>query len=110
MDCIFCEIIAGNIPSKKVYEDDHVIAFHDIHPQAPVHVLILPKAHIPSANDITDENAAAVASVFAAIPKVAQKLGVSSYRIINNCGSDAGQTVMHLHFHLLAGKSFGETF
>ena len=109
MDCIFCEIIAGNIPSKKVYEDESVVAFYDIHPQAPVHVLILPKTHISSANEITGDNVSAVADVFAAIPKVAQTLGVSSYRIINNCGADAGQTVMHLHFHLLAGKSFGET-
>lgn len=109
MDCIFCEIIAGRIPAKKVYEDEVVLAIEDIHPQAPIHVLIMPKVHIPSASEITPENASSVAAVFAAVPVIAAKLGISGYRIINNCGPDAGQTVAHLHFHLLAGKKFDET-
>ena len=101
-DCLFCRIIAGEIPSNKVYEDERVLAFHDIAPQAPVHVLVIPKEHIASADGVTEENSAAVAAVFAAIPKIAAKLGVTdSYRIINNCGAAVGQTVRHLHFHIL---------
>lgn len=109
MDCIFCEIIAGRIPTRKVYEDDNVLAIYDIKPQAPIHVVIMTKSHIPSAAQITHENVSAVSSIFTAVPKIAAKLGITSYRIINNCGPDAGQTVAHLHFHLLAGKQFGET-
>lgn len=107
-DCLFCKIIDGTIPSAKVYEDEHVYAFKDIHPQAPVHVLIVPKEHISCANDINAANSACVAGVFEAIPKIAALLGVDSYRIINNCGPLAGQTVMHLHFHLLSGVQMGE--
>lgn len=109
MDCIFCEIIKGNIPSTKVYEDEFVTAFNDLNPQMPVHVLIVPKKHIASANDITEEDTELVGRVFLAARKIAEKLGLENgYRIINNCGEDAGQTVKHLHFHMLGGKSMGE--
>ena len=108
MDCLFCKIAAGEIPSKKVYEDDAVLAFYDIEPKAPVHVLIIPKEHLSGVRDVTAENADAVARVFAAIPQVAAKLGVTDYRVVTNNGVDAGQTVQHLHFHLLAGKVLGE--
>lgn len=109
-DCIFCKIIAGEIPSKKVYEDEQIYAFEDINPQTPVHVLIVPKTHIASANELNEGNAAIVAHIFAAAPKIARQCGVAEtgYRIINNCGDDAGQTVHHLHFHLLGGRSLGE--
>ena len=107
MDCIFCKIANGEIPSKKVYEDDRCLAFYD--PQAPIHVLFIPKKHLCCVNEITEENAGEVAHIFTVIPKVAKELGLENgYRIINNCGADAGQTVMHLHFHLLGGKTMGE--
>ena len=107
--CIFCEIIAGNIPSAKVYEDDKVYAFRDINPQAPVHVLVVPKQHIPSADAINADNAAVVASIFAAIPKIAAQEGLTNgYRVITNCGEDGCQSVQHLHFHLLGGKKLSE--
>lgn len=104
--CIFCKIAAGEIPSSVVYEDDDVIAFRDINPQAPVHIVFCPKQHVlESANDVTPENAAVIGKIFAAIAKVAKQLGLNDgYRVINNCGAAAGQTVMHIHFHLLAGK------
>lgn len=109
MDCVFCEIIKGNIPSTKVYEDEFVTAFNDLNPQMPVHVLIVPKKHIASANDLTEEDAVLVGKVFLAAKAIAEKLGLENgYRIINNCGEDAGQTVKHLHFHMLGGKSMGE--
>lgn len=109
MDCIFCEIIKGNIPLTKVYEDEYVTAFNDLNPQMPVHVLIVSKKHIASANDIAEEDAELVGRVFVAAGKIAEKLGLDNgYRIINNCGEDAGQTVKHLHFHLLGGKTMGE--
>ena len=108
-DCLFCKIIAGEIPSTKVYEDDKVYAFRDINPQAPVHVLVLPKEHMDSANAITAENVGNVAAVFEAIPKIAAAEGLSSgYRVINNCGADGGQTVMHIHFHLIGGRKLRE--
>jgi len=107
MDCIFCKIIAGEIPSKKVYEDDRVFAFYDINPQAKIHVLVVPKKHIDSANAVDTENSDAVSAVFEAIPKIAKKLGIESYRVINNCGEKAGQSVMHLHFHLLYDDKLG---
>ena len=108
-DCLFCKIIAGEIPSTKVYEDDKVYAFRDINPQAPVHVLVLPKEHMDSANAITAENVGNVAAVFEAIPKIAAAEGLSSgYRVINSCGADGGQTVMHIHFHLIGGRKLGE--
>ena len=105
MDCLFCNIIAGKIPSVKVYEDDAVFAFRDIHPMAPVHVLVVPKAHISCADDINGGNSAAVAAVFEAIPRIAAAQGLTNgYRVITNCGEDACQSVHHLHFHVLGGK------
>lgn len=105
MDCLFCKIIEGDIPSTKVYEDEYVYAFKDINPMAAVHVLVIPKKHIACANDISAENSIEVARVFEAIPKVAEILGLDNgYRIISNCGPDADQTVLHLHFHILGGE------
>ena len=107
-DCLFCKIVDGKIPSKRVYEDEFVLAFHDIAPNAPVHVLVIPKTHIPSADAVTPENSALVAKVFEAIPKVASLAGITNgYRVITNCGSDGCQTVPHLHFHILGGKQLG---
>lgn len=104
MDCLFCKIIAGEIPSQKVYEDENVYAFRDIHPMAPVHVLVVPKMHISSADEICAENSAAVAHIFEAIPKIAAECGLQNgYRVVTNCGADACQSVGHLHFHLLGG-------
>lgn len=108
MDCLFCKIAAGEIPSNKVYEDDKVLAFYDIEPKAPVHVLIIPKVHLAGVRDVTADNSAVVAYIFAIIPQIAEKLGVTDYRIVTNNGADAGQTVQHLHFHLLAGRVLGE--
>ena len=109
MDCLFCKIIAGDIPSAKVYEDDMVYAFKDIAPLAPVHVLIVPKCHIPSADGISAENSAYVARIFEVIPKIAASLGLENgYRVITNCGEDGCQSVQHLHFHLLGGKKLPE--
>lgn len=104
-DCLFCKIIKGEIPSTKVYEDGAVYAFRDIHPMAPVHVLVVPKCHIPSCDGITPENSENVAKIFEAIPKIAAAEGlVKGYRVISNCGDDACQSVKHLHFHILGGK------
>ena len=103
-DCLFCAIIDGEIPSKKVYEDEQCYAFYDIEPQAPVHFLVVPKAHICCANAITADNSGVVAHCFEVIAKICRELGVESYRIVNNCGDQAGQTVKHLHFHVLAGR------
>jgi len=106
-DCIFCKIIAGEIPSAKVYEDEFVFAFNDISPQAPVHILVVPKEHIVSADDITVDNSHYVAKCFEAIAKIAKEKKLENgYRIINSCGHDGGQTVFHLHFHILGGKVF----
>ena len=112
MDCLFCKIINGEIPSDKVYENDRVYAFRDIAPQAPIHVVIVPKTHIASANDITADNASVVADIYEAIPEIAKSLGLSEsgYRIVNNCGKDAGQTVFHIHFHLLGGEPGGRMY
>ena len=108
MDCIFCKIAAGEIPSKKAYEDESVLAFYDLEPQAPVHILIIPKAHIASCAEITEENSAVVAHIFEVAAKLGKELGLDNgYRIVNNCGSDGGQTVHHLHFHLMGGRRFG---
>ena len=105
MDCLFCKIIAGEIPSNKVYEDDRILAFRDIAPQAPTHILVIPKTHIGSVAELTAENANVVAHIFAVIPQIAEKEGlVNGYRVVSNCGSDAGQTVHHLHFHILGGS------
>ena len=104
-DCLFCKIIAGDIPSTKVYEDDTVLAFRDIAPQAPTHILVIPKAHIPSVDGITAENSGVVAHIFQIIPQIAQAEGLTGgYRVVSNCGADAGQTVHHLHFHIMGGK------
>jgi histidine triad (HIT) family protein len=105
MDCLFCTIIAGEIPSKKVYEDDNMLAFHDIAPVAPVHVLVIPKCHIGSVAEITAENSAVVAHIFEVIAGVAKAEGLENgYRVVSNCGEHAGQTVHHLHFHILGGR------
>ena len=105
MDCLFCKIIGGEIPSNKVYEDDTVFAFRDIDPQAPVHILIVPKEHIASAKDINESNSAVVAHIFEVAAKIAKAEGLDDgFRIVNNCGDSAGQTVKHLHFHLMGGR------
>ena len=109
MDCIFCKIAEGTIPSKKVYEDDLCLAFHDINPQAPVHVLVIPKTHIASADEVSTENSAAIAHIFEVIPRVASAAGITNgYRVITNCGEDACQTVKHIHFHILGGRRLPE--
>lgn len=105
MDCLFCNIIKGEIPSKKVYDDEAVFAFWDINPNAPVHVLVVPKTHIASIDAVNEGNIAAVSKVLLTIPKIAAQLGLSNgYRVITNYGEDGGQTVSHLHFHILGGK------
>ena len=110
MDCIFCAIIKGDIPSKKVYEDDTCYAFLDINPQAPVHCLVVPKQHIASADAINGDNSATVAAIFEAIPNIARSLGLENgYRIVSNIGEDGCQSVKHLHFHVLGGKKLSET-
>jgi len=104
-DCLFCKIVAGDIPSTKVYEDDTVLAFQDIAPMAPTHILVIPKAHIGSVAEVTGENSAVVAHIFEVIPAIAKAEGLEKgYRVVSNCGPDAGQTVHHLHFHILGGK------
>ena len=104
-NCLFCKIIAGDIPSTKVYEDETVLAFRDIAPQAPTHILVIPKAHIGSVAEITDQNSHVVAHIFQVIPAIAKAEGLENgYRVVSNCGDDAGQTVHHLHFHILGGK------
>lgn len=109
MDCLFCKIIDGAIPSNKVYEDEWCLAFHDINPQAPVHVLVIPKTHIASADDVDENNSKYIARVFEAIPKVAKLAGLTNgYRVISNCGDDACQTVKHIHFHVMGGKKLPE--
>ncbi len=109
-DCLFCKIIAGEITSKKVYEDENIFAFRDINPQAPVHILVVPKTHVKCAEDINADNAYLVAKCFEAIAKIAKQEGLKDgFRVINNCGEAAGQTVPHIHFHILAGKPMGET-
>ncbi len=104
MDCLFCSIVSGDVPSRKVYEDDQVYAFYDIDPQAPVHFLVIPKEHIPSAGAVTEENSAVVAHCFEVIAKVTAQLGITDFRVVSNCGDQAGQSVHHLHFHVLAGR------
>ena len=105
MDCLFCKIVAGQIPSTKVYEDEQVLAFRDIAPQAPTHILVIPKAHIGSVAEVSKENSAVVAHIFEVIAKVAEAEGLKDgYRVVSNCGAHAGQTVHHLHFHILGGR------
>lgn len=104
-NCLFCKIAAGEISSGKVYEDETVYAFRDINPQAPVHILIIPKAHLDSINAVTADNSAVIAHIFEVIPQIAKEAGLrSGYRVVSNCGPDAGQTVNHLHFHILGGR------
>ncbi len=106
MDCIFCNIANGEIPSTKVYEDDKVLAFLDLDPQAPTHFLVVPKAHIASVNDIDEDNADIIAHIFTVISKIAKEQGLENgYRVVTNTGEDGGQTVAHLHFHVLGGRS-----
>jgi histidine triad (HIT) family protein len=108
-DCIFCKIVEGSIPSTKVYEDDQVLAFNDINPQAPVHVLVIPKKHLRSIHDVTAEDTAMLGRLFAAVQRVAEEKGIAEtgYRVLTNCGKDAGQVVFHLHFHVMGGKPLG---
>ena len=110
MDCIFCKIIKGDIPSSKVYENEYVYAFRDINPQAPVHILVVPKEHVASVDEISAENSILVSKIFEAIPEIAKAEGLSNgYRVITNCGADGCQSVKHLHFHVLGGKQLPET-
>ena len=105
MDCIFCEIAAGEIPCNKVYEDESVIAFHDLNPCAKVHLLVIPKKHIANAMEINEENSAVVAHIFEVIAKLAKEMNLEEgFRVVTNCNAYAGQTVFHLHFHLLGGE------
>lgn len=104
MDCLFCKIIEGAIPSKKAYEDEKIFAFYDIAPQAPVHILVIPKVHMASMDEVNADNAEVVAHIFTKIPEIARQAGiVGGYRVVSNCGEDACQTVKHLHFHILGG-------
>lgn len=107
MDCIFCKIVAGEIPSKKLYEDEQIVAFWDIEPQAPVHFLVIPKQHLSGVEAITEENSRVIAHIFETIPKLANEQGITDYRVVTNNGEQAGQTVHHLHFHVLSGKKLG---
>ena len=108
-NCLFCKIIADEIPSTKVYEDDYVYAFRDINPQAPVHVLVVPKEHICCADAVNETNSVYVSKCFEAVAKIAKAEGLEAgYRVINNCGENGGQTVMHLHFHILGGVKLSE--
>jgi len=107
-DCLFCKIAAGEISSKPIYEDDDLIAFHDISPQAPVHVLVVPRRHLASLDDAVDEDGALLGRILLAVRRLARELGVESgYRVVNNCGAPAGQSVFHIHFHLLGGRAMG---
>jgi histidine triad (HIT) family protein len=108
-DCIFCKIAKGEIPAKVVYRDDLVVAFHDIEPQAPVHVLIIPKEHIPTTLDVNEDNKELIGHIYQVASCIARELGVAEtgFRIVNNCNVDAGQSVFHLHFHLLGGRKLG---
>ena len=106
MDCLFCKIAAGEIPSRKIYEDDDLLAFYDIDPQAPVHFLVIPKQHIASAADLCEENASIVAKTYCCIAKIAKELDLKDgFRVVTNCGTDGGQTIGHLHFHVLARRN-----
>jgi len=107
MDCIFCKIANGEIPATKVYEDDLVVAFNDLEPQAPTHILVIPKEHISSAKEVTEENSKVIAHIFEIIAKLSKELKMDDgFRVVNNCGDSAGQTVKHIHFHLLSGRNF----
>ena len=109
-NCLFCKIAEGSIPSDKVYEDDLILCFRDIQPQAPVHILIIPRVHIASADEISESNSGVIAHIFEKLPEIAKKAGLTNgYRIISNCGADACQSVGHLHFHILGGKQLPES-
>lgn len=109
MDCLFCKIISGDIPSQKIFENEDIYAFKDIAPQAPVHIIIIPKKHISSADEINSENSVYIAKIFEKIPEIAKLCGLENgYRIINNCGEDGAQTIKHIHFHLIGGKKLTE--
>ena len=109
MDWLFCAIADGNIPSKKLYEDDKILAFYDIAPQAPIHILVIPKKHIASVQEITPQNSEIISQIFERIPAIAQKAGITNgYRVISNCGEDACQSVKHLHFHILGGGKLSD--
>ena len=107
-DCLFCKIVAGDIPADKLYEDDEILAFRDIHPQAPLHALVIPKKHIAKLDDAAPEDAALLGRLVASLPRIAAEQGAAgAYRVVNNCGAAAGQSVFHVHFHLLAGRPMG---
>ena len=108
-DCIFCKIIKGEIPSNKVYEDEEILAFRDINPVAPVHVLVIPKKHISSLVDLKSEDEAIIGRIYSVINKIAKQEGIDEkgFRVVVNCGDDGGQEVKHLHFHLIGGKKLG---
>ena len=109
MDCIFCKIVEGAIPSSKVYEDEKILAFKDVNPQAPVHILVVPKEHIQSVDEINGSNSNIVSSIFEKIPQIAKDAGLTNgYRVITNCGPDACQSVKHLHFHILGGAQLAD--
>lgn len=109
MDCLFCKIVSGDIPSTKVYEDDKVLAFRDIAPQAPVHILVIPKVHVQSVQQVNEENSDFVKRIFEVIPKIAEAEGLENgYRVISNVGHDGAQSVLHMHFHILGGKALTE--
>jgi histidine triad (HIT) family protein len=106
--CIFCKIASGDIPSKKVHEDDDVVAFHDLNPQAPTHVLVIPRKHVASLNDASEEDRALLGRILLQTREIAEEQGIASgYRVVNNCGASAGQSVFHIHFHLLGGRAMG---
>ncbi len=110
MDCLFCKIANGDIPSTKVYEDDKIYAFRDINPQAPTHILVIPREHIPSVDGVNAENSAVVAHIFECIPKIAKAEGLDKgYRVVSNCGDHACQSVHHLHFHILGGRQLADS-
>lgn len=107
MNCIFCDLVSGKIPTKKIYEDEYILAFNDLEPKAPVHILLIPKKHIESLNNIGTENSYIISRIFELIPKIASDYGLlQGYRLVSNCLEDAGQSVNHLHFHLLGGRKF----
>lgn len=108
-DCIFCKIVEGTIPSKKVYEDDTILAFRDLYPQAPVHILLIPKEHYPTVQDLPKEKLSLMADLHGAAQQIAIQEGLADtgYRLINNCGKDSGQEVFHIHYHLVGGHSLG---